>query len=723
MGNFTDKILFFKEQIENDSKFENLLEIENLQKENNLTELEDIEISALLIRYYIEKANYKQSFKRSVELKEKCEKISHLPFVLLSISFILESLHPLGREKENDGMIQIGNDILNKISEDSSFETQKIIGHFLFILGLIFQRRQHLEKALDLFKRALIVQEKIHDKMGMAKSLLHISNHYEIVSQFDLALKFLKESLEYSTSFKPNMCSAWAYLHLAYINVNLGNLDEVYVPAKKGVEISQIFGNTHCKDLYFDIMGNYYRELGKYSKSLEYFKRSLFYKKQRNNIGEIADCYYSIATVYSYMGDLNLALDYYQKLLSIKEVIDKDSYRHVYILSLYGKILGEKGEYDEAIKNLEKALALSQDYHNSLVSARIIYYLICISLDKPDYSKAKQYLEESTKIAKTNKENKNIKQIHQLNRALLLKNSDRYRDKLNSQTLFQEIIDDEKIQIEVTIDAMLNLIEILLFELKLSGNEKILREIHEISSKLFDLAHKDNYSSLFAEIMFFQGKMALIEGNIERSRSLLSSAQSIAEKNGLERLANDISNEHDSLLSQMNKWENLIEDKIPLKERLENVKYNFLFSKAVRNLNQEVIYEKEKPFFILIWSQKGLQLFELPFEELDTNIKQNIVGVLTAIEIVGKEALLSKGSIDRIKFDEKTIIIRVKDQIKFAYAFTGQSYYALKKLELFISKITTQPQIWNNLIKCELTGEILNRTLYNSIIAIVHQIF
>jgi hypothetical protein len=74
---------------------------------------------------------------------------------------------------------------------------------------------------------------------------------------------------------------------------------------------------------------------------------------------------------------------------------------------------------------------------------------------------------------------------------------------------------------------------------------------------------------LITEIKLLQSRLALLSFDIKSARKLLSEAQHIADKYGLNRLSIKISNEHDKLLEQIDIWENLKNTDSPLSEYLK----------------------------------------------------------------------------------------------------------------------------------------------------------
>ncbi|MFX1508290.1 MAG: hypothetical protein ACFFDC_19580 [Promethearchaeota archaeon] len=118
-------------------------------------------------------------------------------------------------------------------------------------------------------------------------------------------------------------------------------------------------------------------------------------------------------------------------------------------------------------------------------------------------------------------------------------------------------------------EAIINLCDLLLFELKTTGNEEVLGELNQYCNQLLEIAIEQNSYSLLAETYWLLSKLALLKLDIQQAQALLLKAQSIAEKQGLKTLVNSIGYDHYSFFSQLQKWEEYINWNVSLTQRIE----------------------------------------------------------------------------------------------------------------------------------------------------------
>ncbi len=722
MTNISEKLEMIK-NLNYDGKFEQALnELNDINEIDNLSNDEKKTLKKELINAYIRTADYQKSIKIANELREITHNENDYVNELIAISKLIESLTPIGNFSASLKYFQEGKELIEKFDVNND-ELWEIKAYFLFVSGITYQKKNELGNALNLFQDSLKIRENINNEMGIAKCLLHCGNIALLKNEYEDAKGFFRRSIYYSSKFPLNMNTAWAYVHNAWAYHQDGNLDMALDNAMKSLKIAEKLKNKHCKNYIYEVLGHSYLGKGKFSSALEWFNKSLFLRKIQGNPIDIAYSYCSIGTAYSLKGDIQLAHLYFGKTLEIPEIKD-DPILNTRFLVMNGKLSGEQGEYGKSIKYLEDAIVIALETNDCVSVARCYHYLIYISLNQNEFEKAKAYLKNSEQLFYSNAHNNLVRQFYEVDQGLILKYSPRYRDKMIAQNFFSGIVQEGIIHIEITVEAMLNLCESLIFELETSGDESILKEINYNINQLLEIAEQESSSSLLSETLFFKAKLSLIELNIEDARRLLTESQKIADDQGLTRLAGKISNDHDSLLSQMENWEDFKKNKTSLQERVKYAKLNFLFSKMVRKLDNSTQEDNELPFFLVIFSNKGLDLFSLVFKDQKTGIKKRLISsFLSAFDTFGKEALSSTCSIDRIKYGEDTIIVRDRDPFKFGYAFKGFSYNAIKNLEFFIEMLTKSQHLWNCLIQSELTGRVPTSDELSSIQDMANKIF
>ncbi|MFX0209660.1 MAG: hypothetical protein ACFFDT_27010, partial [Candidatus Hodarchaeota archaeon] len=345
---------------------------------------------------------------------------------------------------------------------------------------------------------------------------------------------------------------------------------------------------------------------------------------------------------------------------------------------------------------LRKSLKLRTELKNNTEMSDTLFYLIIVSLDMENLDQAQMYLEQ-LKSCDTREKNKLINQRYRLANALVLKTSKRAKNIGKAQELLEQIANEEIVQHRLTVIALLNLFELLLQELQSSGEEEILEETKTIAKKLLVIAKEQHSFSLLAETYWLQAQLALVELDLKKARSLLNEAQLLADENGLDRLAQKISSEYDTLLDHLNQWDELIEKDASLTERVKVARLEELVTTMRYDKEIEIQDEiDEEPVQLMILQEKsGIPLFSQSFKpEFDVD---NLLmgGLLTAVRSFTNE--LFSQSLDRLRIGEYTVIITPVSSSMICYVFKGSSYSAQHKVIEFTEGIQSSSALQNML--------------------------
>jgi hypothetical protein len=196
-----------------------------------------------------------------------------------------------------------------------------------------------------------------------------------------------------------------------------------------------------------------------------------------------------------------------------------------------------------------------------------------------------------TKLTQNNKpidsrvENKLSHLKNQLNMAIILKNKPRARDKFEAQKIFQDIIEEEIINHELTIFAMFNMCDLLLDELTMYNGEEVLNDAQELSKRVYTIAKEKNSQTLIIEALLLQQRFELLNGNLKVALGFLEQAETLAYENNLESLVNKVSSEREMLDYELSRWRTLSKDNIGLLEKIDRLKFKEYINDALELIN------------------------------------------------------------------------------------------------------------------------------------------
>ena len=532
-------------------------------------------------------------------------------------------------------------------------------------------------------------------------NLIFKTLEFQISAKFNKikkATELLKE-LDYIFSSKVDKDS------LMYIDFNLSKAD-VYWKIGKQEEALAILQNLEQRfanqtlsneilerigDL-FNTKGIIYWLLGEVQESQDSFQHFLTIMGRVGNRAKFTDALNNLGNVAAYKGELKEALDLHLQALESRMALGLKN-QIASSLGNIGEIYHYMGEYRKSLENYLQAKELFEEIQNTLFQAKIYYQLIQLNLEYDITDEALKELQLLKALANANSSNEYVQVLYTYSQALLYKKSERLLDNFHAAVIFNEIAKTEKvIDNEITVQAVLNLTELLIFEMRLSNNETILTDIQNYCRRVSQIANNQNSSVLFVQSYLLESKLKLLDYKITDGKVALAKAIFIAQQHGLRRFEFLASQELDKLLQSEEKWEELKERHAPLKDRLDLTGFEETLTSLTKKKEEKIDIEREEPVLFIVLQKNGLPAFSFNFNKEIHMDNQLIGGFISAVNTFGRELFATEGQVERIKHGEFTLISKaVLENFTFCYAFKGPSFLATKKFDELIVKFLEDP--------------------------------
>ncbi|MFX0062775.1 MAG: tetratricopeptide repeat protein [Candidatus Hermodarchaeota archaeon] len=619
---------------------------------------------------------------------------------------IAESLHNIGNIYYLKGRLNPGLDYYQQaLVLCEQINDKQAMADSLANIGLIYLEKEDFSQALNYYMKALTLREQIGNKQDIAKSLDNIATLYFCKGEFDQALSIFQQSFALRKEIRNKYHIAVSLSSIGTIYHHKGELNQALTYYQQGLKLYRQI--NHKRGLAFALgnIGEIYNLKGALNQALECFRDSLAYFNELGNKRDNALTLINIGKIYRQKGDLDIALDYYQRSLGVFRKLASKSDSAASLHSI-GSIYWQKGEWKRALEYLHQSLGLREEIGNNLYTAEVLYSLINVSINKNSLQKAQYYLQCLQEI-NTQEENKFISQQCRIGEALLLKTSTRLRDWGRAEELFEKIIEEEIIDHELTVLAMLNLCDLLLLKLRTSNDHKILEEVQTIVVKLLNIAKEQHSHSLLVETYILRAKLALLNLNLQSARRLFTQAQLTAEEKDLHRLAIKVSHEHDFLLNKLTQWQTLTSRQVSMSERLElsQLKKTLICMERKEVLTLPELVEEE-PVLLSIFNGSESIVFSKRFN-VDQNINARLIGhFLSSMNTFSTEIFAHP--IERVKINEYTMLIHTDPPLLWCYVFKGQSYLAQQKFTKFIKEVSNITPLWQKLSQLTQLGHFLS---------------
>ncbi|MCY3413105.1 MAG: tetratricopeptide repeat protein [Candidatus Heimdallarchaeota archaeon] len=578
------------------------------------------------------------------------------------------------------------------------------MSYFKQILGLFRYRLNKSSVRAELVEANTYFQEEKFEELERIISDFHDSglNKHELMlykylkaqvlmrnNQVNLANEHISESLTLAQELSDYNLQLLIYLSRAETCYISGKLESTIEAVQAAEDILETLEDMDDDEKYgrlrtlTNLKGAIFSSQGKFNEAIEAYEKGLEYATQVANKRGEAIAYNNMGTSYQNLGDIDLALEYYEKSMKIKDELgDIDSAAITRVNLAEINIL--KGYIEEAERLLLESLEVFRNKGFSIYVSGTLFSIIKL-LAYSDIERATQFLQELRELNdKFTPRNEIIFQQMRISEGLILRQSSRSSKKAEAQRIFEAISKEKMINFELTIFAKLNFIELLLFEFKLSPSNDILKEIKDNISELFELAKSQNALQLIVEIYILQSKIALIDTDIELANKLISQADLIVSERGFKNLMKKVSDQYDIILDS---GEGLDND---LTIRLKQIGLEDNILRMIRREISEIEEKEDEPVLLLIINKAGLSIYSHKFGDKNFLDDQLISGFISAINAFSREAFLSSGSIERIKHHNYTLTMKPHEEFLFCYAFNENSFSATKKLEHFINSLNNK---------------------------------
>jgi len=569
----------------------------DLEKQNDLSVGQKKIITDFKIRTYINLNRFSEAhniFDRAIEIYSKNKDWEK---VLENLISKIRMINAEGKFKEALELVEQGELVLKRINKLTAGLIESK-GWLLYWRGFVYNWFYKTKESVEYFHVSLDFAEKnaLDDIKG--QTLHWLGNGYGSLGDYDLALKYQKQALHYFKEIEDEF-------NIAHL---LHNISVIY--AEKGeYKKSREYMNKRFKIFgeyphgIASIGDSYWRE-GEIEKGLEYMERGLEKAREHfKNAEENPIVQFILANLNGRKGNQEEAMKLYQKILSLD---GKTPFRSLIGFSYVGisNIHFHRGELDKAINHAQRALKIFEvfggkygmgwahfvlskinyeknDYENALLHAQTcldlrmamgnkqdisqsIRFLITFLLEKESFDETDMYLDQLEELVSTT-DNRIVKHNYLLSKALILKSKGRPKHWIQAIDFLEEIACEPIADYNTTLVALINLCELLLNEFSISGDEEVLNDLQTHTSRLLDIAQKQNSYTLRVEAyhirivtLWLQAQHSKLDINIQNARRLLQEARDLADSHGLIKLASKITTQNDKMLDQLENWDEFI---------------------------------------------------------------------------------------------------------------------------------------------------------------------
>lgn len=212
------------------------------------------------------------------------------------------------------------------LKSQSIFEKNKIknesYAHLMHFIGSVFKRQNIDDKAMDYYKKMLVIAKEINSPIIEAEGLYLLADLYAFKGDAKKDKEYLLKALSIYEKIENKEMQSLMYLNLAHGEIYRDEYDSALVNLKKAEQLTKNKSNLITINRYF---GKIYSALDHHKKSMTYFNKAkeIAYTVEQKKTLNLTDIHRNIAYAYyknknykEAFEELELFIDYQDSLFS-----------------------------------------------------------------------------------------------------------------------------------------------------------------------------------------------------------------------------------------------------------------------------------------------------------------------------------------------------------------------------------------------------------------------
>ncbi|MGK7394679.1 MAG: tetratricopeptide repeat-containing sensor histidine kinase [Candidatus Cyclobacteriaceae bacterium M3_2C_046] len=209
-------------------------------------------------------------------------------------------------------------------------DDQYMIATTLNSIGIIYKNLGKNQDALQNYHKALPIFEYLQAKIDQADCYTNIGNVYAQMKEYDEALINYQKALALDQELENEWGVAYQLENLGLIHSQKGNYQEAIASHQKALNIREKLGQK--KEIASSLikLGAAFNQMGQMDKSLENLKQGIIISDQIGARPELRDGYYYASQAYAGSGNYQLAYQYQQKYIEVKDsILNEETTRQI----------------------------------------------------------------------------------------------------------------------------------------------------------------------------------------------------------------------------------------------------------------------------------------------------------------------------------------------------------------------------------------------------------
>jgi len=241
-------------------------------------------------------------------------------------------------------------------------------GYILGSLGIVYYQLNKVEKAIDYYQQALIINREINNREREGQNLGNLGNAYADLSEVKKAIDCLQQALTISQEINDRHGEGQYLYNLGIIYADLGKAEKAIDYYQQALAISQETGNQQAEEYYLCDLGRAYKNVDKIEQTIDCYNKAIAINQEVGDQKREKKCLSNLGNIYNRLGESEKAIDCHQQALVISQEVGDRQGEGNHLRNL-GNAYFDLEIADADLHQAEKAIEF---YHKALVISREI---------------------------------------------------------------------------------------------------------------------------------------------------------------------------------------------------------------------------------------------------------------------------------------------------------------------------------------------------------------
>lgn len=264
------------------------------------------------------------------------------------------------------------------------YSSSKSISKVLNNIGLVFRSKKDYSRSIAYYTQSLSIKNELKDSMGILNTTLNLGSLYLNRDLFDSAYYLFQKVEKLAKQMHNEKDLLNAHLNMAACLVSMDRLPETQALLSSVEQHPILAQRKNLMLTFLETKASLYKKNRKHAEALNYYQQALNLAIELNNLEAQVSFCKSIATLYQYVGNYQMAYEYASKAAQLSDsLLNEENVKQINQMSL----LYETEEKEKAIHQLKSTNAdnlitiqSKNKERNYFIAASLIFLILSCSL-------------------------------------------------------------------------------------------------------------------------------------------------------------------------------------------------------------------------------------------------------------------------------------------------------------------------------------------------------